>query len=143
MEDELLSMDKNGVWILVDRTDDMKPIRCKWIFKTKKDANGRIERHKARLVAKGYTQQEGIDYNETFSPVSTKDAFRVLMAHYDLELHQMDFKTAFLNGELAENIYMLRIYTCYSQMGLFKMKTKSANLKDLFMDSNKHPDNGI
>jgi hypothetical protein len=60
-------------------------------------------------VAKGFMQREGIDYNETFSPVSCKDSFRIIMAlvvHYDLELHQMDVKTAFLNGDLYENVYM-------------------------------------
>ena len=58
------------------------------------------------------TQREGIDYNETFSPVSTKDSFRIIMAltaHYDLELHQMDVKTAFLNGDLEENVYMTQL----------------------------------
>lgn len=70
-----------------------------------------MERHKARLVAKGYNQKEGIDFNETFSPVSIKDVFRVIMAlvaHYNLELHQMDVKTAFLNGSLLKEIYMLQ-----------------------------------
>jgi hypothetical protein len=61
-------------------------------------------------MAKGFTQREGIDYTETFSPVSSQDSFRIIMAlgtHYDLELHQMDVKTAFLNDNLQENVYML------------------------------------
>ena len=60
-------------------------------------------------MAKGFTQREGIDYTKTFSPVSYKDSFRIIMAlvaHYDLELHQMDVKTTFLNGDLEENVYM-------------------------------------
>ena len=60
-------------------------------------------------MAKGFTQREGIDYNDIFSPVSCKDSFKIIMAlaaHYDLELHQMDVKTAFLNGDLYENVYM-------------------------------------
>ena len=59
-------------------------------------------------MVKGFTQREGIDYNETFSPVLCKDSFRIIMAlvaHYDLELHQMYVKTAFLNGDLDENVY--------------------------------------
>ena len=80
-------------------------------FKTKQDLKGNIERYKARLVAKGFTQKEGIDYKETFSPVSSKDSLRIVMAlvaHYDLELHQMDVKTAFLNGDVEETIYMVQ-----------------------------------
>ena len=60
-------------------------------------------------MAKGFMQREGIDYNETFSPVSCKDSFRIIMelvAHYDLELHQMDVKTSLLNGDLEENVNM-------------------------------------
>ncbi|CAL9021467.1 unnamed protein product [Prunus brigantina] len=109
MKSELSSMEKNGVWKLVNQPQGCKPIGCKWVFKTKRNSKGQVDRYKARLVAKGYTQQEGIDYNETYSPVSTKDSFRVIMAlvaHFDLHLHQMDVKTAFLNGNLEEDIYM-------------------------------------
>jgi hypothetical protein len=109
MIDEMNSMKNNGVWDLVELPNGVKPIGCKWVFKTKKDSLGNIERYKARLVAKGFTQKEGIDYTETFSPVSKKDSLRVilaLVAHFDLELHQMDVKTAFLNGDLEEVVYM-------------------------------------
>ncbi|KAJ9561280.1 hypothetical protein OSB04_006440 [Centaurea solstitialis] len=105
MKDELASMTKNEVWDLLIKSNSMKPIGNKWVFKTKRDASGKIEKYKARLVAKGYNQREHVNYNETFSPISTKDAFRVIMAlvaHFNLELHQMDVKTAFLNGDLEE-----------------------------------------
>ena len=79
------------------------------VFKTKRNAKGNIEQFKAKLVAKGFTQKVGIDYKKTFSPVSKKDLLRIilaLVAHYDLELHQMDVKTVFQNGNLDEEIYM-------------------------------------
>jgi hypothetical protein len=109
MEDELSSMNSNGVWDLVEIPDGAKKVGCKWVYKTKYDSKGKIEWFRARLVAKDFTQREGIDYTETFSPVSKKDLFQIIMAlvaHYDLELHQMDVKTAFLNGDLQENVYM-------------------------------------
>jgi hypothetical protein len=84
-------------------------VGCKWIYKTKYDSKGNIKRFKTRLVAKGFMQREGIDYNEIFSPVSCKVSFRIIMmlvAHYNLELHQMDVKITFLNGDLLENVYM-------------------------------------
>jgi hypothetical protein len=78
----------------------------------KYESKGKIKRFNARLVAKGFTQREGIDYTETFSFVSKKDSFRIVMAiiaHYDLELHQMDAKIVFLNGELKESVYMTQL----------------------------------
>jgi hypothetical protein len=84
-------------------------VGCKWVYKIKHDSNGNIDRFKTRLVAKGFTQRERINCNETFSHVSSKDSFRIIMvllAHYDLELYQMDVKMTFLNGNLYENVYM-------------------------------------
>ena len=88
------------MWSLVDFPDGCRRIGCKWVFKTKCDAKGHVERYKARLVAKGYSQREGIDFKETFSPVMA------IVANFDLELHQMDVKTIFLNGDLVEDVYM-------------------------------------
>ena len=109
MKDELKSMVHNEVWDLVELPEGHRKVGCKWVFKTKRDSCGNLERYKARLVAKGFTQKDGVNYKETFSPVSKKDSFRIIMAlvaHYDLELHQMDVKTAFLNGNLNEEVYM-------------------------------------
>ena len=103
MKDEINSITTNGIWDLVMLPNGAETIGCKWVYKTKKDSLGNIEKYKARLVAQGFTQKEGIDYKETFSPISKKDSFRIILAlvtHFDFELHQIDVKTAFLNGEL-------------------------------------------
>ena len=111
MKDEMKSMKDNEVWDLVELTEGVKSIGCKWIFKTKRDSKGNFERYKARLVAKGFTQKEDIDYKEIFSPLSSNDSFRTIMTlvvHFDLQLHQMDVKIAFLNGDIEETIYMVQ-----------------------------------
>lgn len=80
MTEELEATEKNHVWTLIPLPPNAKPIGCKWVFKTKRNALEEVERDKVKLVAKGFPQQEGIDYNETFSPVSSKASMRVIMA---------------------------------------------------------------
>ncbi|TLX65693.1 hypothetical protein E9993_23570, partial [Labilibacter sediminis] len=111
MDSEMKSMYDNQVWNLIDHTPGIKTVGCKWIFKKKIDMDGNVQTYKARLVAKGYTQTQGIDYEETFSPVAKIQSIRILLAiaaFHDYEIWQMDVKTAFLNGKLTENVYMVQ-----------------------------------
>ncbi|KAJ4730101.1 Retrovirus-related Pol polyprotein from transposon TNT 1-94 [Melia azedarach] len=110
MGDEMESLHKNQTWELTKRPRDRKIVTCKWVYK-KKEGETSVEgiKYKARVVARGFTQREGVDYNEIFSPVVRHTSIRVLLAivaHQDLELEQLDVKTAFLHGELEDEIYM-------------------------------------
>ncbi|RVW85792.1 Retrovirus-related Pol polyprotein from transposon TNT 1-94 [Vitis vinifera] len=99
-ETQIESMYSNSVWELVDLPEGIKPIGCKWIYKRKRGPNGKVETFKARLVAKGFTQKEGVDYEDTFSPVAMLKSIRILLsiaAYYGYEIWQMDVKTTFLN----------------------------------------------
>ena len=96
-------------WEITDRPYGCKPLGCKWVFKKKLRPDGTIEKYKARLVAKGYAQKEEEDFFDTYSLVARLTTIRVLLslaASHGLLVHQMDVKTAFLNGELKEQIYM-------------------------------------
>ena len=93
----------------MDLQPSCKPLGYKWIFKKKLKVDGSIDKYKARLVVKGYKKREGVDYFDTYSPVTRITSIRMLVAIvalHNLEIHQMDVKTAFLNGELNEEIYM-------------------------------------
>jgi len=106
---ELESIAANDTWDLVELPSGRRAIDSKWVFKIKRDAAGNVERYKARLVARGFMQEQGVDFSETFAPVAKFASIRVLLAiaaAEDLELHQLDVDTAFLNGDLKEEIYM-------------------------------------
>ena len=109
MQEELGQFTKNDVWDLVLRPLDTKVIGTKWIFKNKSDESGIIIKNKARLVAQGYTQEEGIDFDETFAPVARLESVRLLLSTACLlkfKLFQMDVKSAFLNGFLQEEAFV-------------------------------------
>ena len=96
---------------MTDLPDDRRAIENKWIFKKKTDADGNVTIYKARLVAKGYRQVQGVDYDETFSPVAKLKSVQIMLAidaFYDYEIWQMDVKMAFLNGFLKEELYMMQ-----------------------------------
>ena len=105
----MTSLQDNDVWELVESPQNRKPVGSKWVFKAKTDADGHVERYKARLVAQGFSQKFGTDYDETFSSVARLESVRALIAlsvQQSLKLHQVDVTTAFLNGELEEEVYM-------------------------------------
>lgn len=109
MKDEINSLDKNNVWVLVDRPTGVNIVTNRWVLRIKRKPNGTIDRYRARLVARGFTQVQGLDYNETYAPVVNMTAVRLLFAYAATEglfIKQFDVKTAFLYGKLEETVYM-------------------------------------
>jgi hypothetical protein len=109
MDEEFKSLVDNGTWEIVPRPQSRPTIESKWVFKTKRDTNGFIIRYKARLVAKGFTQIQGLDFEETFSPTVSHTAIRTIFAiaaMKGLEIHQMDVKAAYLNGEIDKELFL-------------------------------------
>ncbi|KAL0533174.1 hypothetical protein IC582_030389 [Cucumis melo] len=109
INDEMDSLESNRTWHLVDLPPRCKAIGCKWVLRKKLKPDGSVDKYKARLVAKGFRHRKNINFFDTFSPVTRITSIRVLIsitALNNLLIHQMDVKTAFLNGDLEEEIYM-------------------------------------
>ncbi|KAI3520492.1 hypothetical protein L1887_09941 [Cichorium endivia] len=120
MRAEIDSIEKNQTWTLTRLPPNRKVIGLKWVFKLKKDASGTVTKHKARLVAKGYVQQKGVDFEDAFAPVARMESIRLILALAAKEnwvVHHLDVKSAFLNGELKEEVYV-------SQPSGFEVKGK-------------------
>jgi hypothetical protein len=109
MTEEYQSIMKNEVWEIVPRPKDKDVVSFRLLFKIKHAADGSIEKYKASIVAHGFSQKEGIDYEETFAPVARYTSIRTIIAlaaKMKWKLHQMDVKTAFLNGVIEEEVYI-------------------------------------
>lgn len=109
MKEEYQALMRNQTWTLVASSDARKPIRCKWIFRTKENPDGSINKYKARLVAKGFHQKAGSDFTETFSPVVKPVTVRIVLTlavTNNWTIQQIDVNNAFLNGTLEEEVFM-------------------------------------
>ena len=109
MVEEYDSIVHNSVWDVVLRPENKSVVSSCWIYKVEKATDGSVEKHKARFVTNGFSQVEGIDYDEAFSPVARYSTIRFMLAlsaQMGWKIHQMDVKTAFLNGEIEEEVYI-------------------------------------
>ena len=109
MEEEMKCLADNGTWVLIDLPCDRKTIKCRWVYITKCNTKGNVACLWSHLVSKGFSQTKGIDYEETFTPVARLDSLHLLLAIaalLDLDVHHIDIKSAYLNGDLNEEIYM-------------------------------------
>jgi hypothetical protein len=109
MEDEMVAIEDNKTWMLCGLPPSHKAIGLKWVFKFKHNEQGVVVKNKARLVVKGYAQRRGIDYDEVFAPLTRLDTVRLLISLAALkgwEVHHMDVKSAFLNGDLREEVHV-------------------------------------
>jgi len=109
MKEEFDSLIKNGTWVLTNLPPERSVIKSRWVYKLKRGSENEIQRFKARFVAKGFSQKPGIDFDETYAPVVKYDSLRTILAiaaAEDLEISQLDVKTAFLYGKLEEEIYL-------------------------------------
>jgi hypothetical protein len=111
MKEEYDPIMKNETWELTEFTGNKVPIRSKWFLKSIFNLDGSIDKYKPRLVAKGYSQKEVIDYDDNFAPIDKTDTIILMIAmatKYNWTLHQLDVKSTFLNGELKEEVYLVK-----------------------------------
>lgn len=145
MDEEMTSLLKNQTWELEDLPTGEPVVSSKWIFKSKLQPDGTIKRYKARLVARGFSQTQGLDYFETFSPVVRYESVRAVLAiaaKHDVELAQFDVKTAFLNSPLEEEIYMQQpegyddgsSRVCRLKKGIYGLKQAPRNWNNKFKE---------
>ena len=109
MKEEIDQIEKNKTWTLVPRPEAKNVIDTKWVYINKLDENGEVTRNKARLVCKGYTQEEGIDYGETFAPIARLEGVITLLAYSTYKgfnVYYMDVESIFLNGIVEEEVYI-------------------------------------
>jgi hypothetical protein len=109
MKEEMKSILDNKTWTLEVLHQGHKAIGLKWVYKLKRNEEGEMVKHKARLVAKGYVQRQGVNFEEVFAPVARLESVRLLLAivgHFSCQVHHMDIKSAFLNREIKETIYV-------------------------------------
>jgi hypothetical protein len=109
MLEEMKAIEENRTWELIDPPLGCRPIGLNWVYKDKRDERGIIVKHKARLVARGFIQHVGIDFEEVFAPVARMESVRLLLAlaaAKDWRVHHLDIKSAFLNSELVETIFV-------------------------------------
>ncbi|GJT12879.1 retrovirus-related pol polyprotein from transposon TNT 1-94 [Tanacetum coccineum] len=147
MEEEIKSIEKNDTWELTTLPKGQNAIGVKWVYKAKKNAKGEVEKYKARLVAKGYKQKHGIDYKEVFAPVARLETIRMIIAiaaQHKWKIHQMDVKSAFLNGLLEEEVYVEQPegYVAKGQEGkVLRLKRALYGLKQALRAWNTRIDN--
>jgi len=135
MDAEIDAIERNNTWEQTNLPSGVNTIGVKWIYKTKCNEDGKVEKYKARLVAKGYTQQHGIDYKDVFAPVARWDTIRIILALAAVKgwnVFQLDVKSAFLHGELSETMYVDQPLG-YQKMGeedkVYKLKNALYGLK--------------
>ncbi|KAM1116115.1 hypothetical protein ACFX19_006777 [Malus domestica] len=148
MQEEIDALHSQQTWSLVPLPRDKNLVGCKWVYRMKKNADGTVARYKARLVAKGYSQEEGVDYGETFCPVVKPTTIRLILAlasQFHWQLRQLDVKNAFLHGVLQEDVYMEQPpgflstqYPSHYVCKLHKSLMYSVMYAETYMETNLH-----